>query len=88
VQQAQGERYSSHAYSVLTFHRNYHIFYQICAGADDDEKEEWHIGSVESYAYLNQSNCTKIEGVDDEADFEQLRVVRSHTSLLNSNRVL
>lgn len=35
--------------------RNYHIFYQLCAGASDEEKEKWKLGKAEDYRYLNQS---------------------------------
>lgn len=44
--------------------RNYHIFYQMCA----DESTE--LGSAENYAYLNQSGCTEIDGVDDCEEFQ------------------
>jgi myosin heavy subunit len=44
--------------------RNYHIFYQMCAD------ESTGLGSAEDYAYLNQSGCTEIEGVDDLEDFQ------------------
>lgn len=72
VRQAQGERYIF-VKSLISTSRNYHIFYQLCAGADEDEREEWHLGTAESFHYLNQSNCFQIDGVDDEADLEQLK---------------
>lgn len=40
--------------------RNYHIFYQLCAGAADDEKLKWKLGKAEDYRYLNQSTHSYI----------------------------
>lgn len=50
--------------------RNYHIFYQLVAGASDKEREELNILPVEQFEYLSQGNCPTIEGVDDKAEFE------------------
>jgi myosin heavy subunit len=47
--------------------RNYHIFYQMCSD------ENMGLGMPENYAYLNQSGCTAIEGVDDYEDFQETR---------------
>jgi myosin heavy subunit len=61
VSQAQGER-------------NFHIFYQLIAGANANEKREFHLGSVESYFYLNQSGSFTVDGVNDSAELETTRV--------------
>ncbi|KAH6891993.1 P-loop containing nucleoside triphosphate hydrolase protein [Thelonectria olida] len=50
--------------------RNYHIFYQLVAGASDKERQELSILPIEQYEYLNQGNCPTIDGVDDKAEFE------------------
>lgn len=50
--------------------RNYHIFYQLVAGASDKEREELNILPIEQFDYLNQGNCPTIDGVDDKAEFE------------------
>ena len=50
--------------------RNYHIFYQLVAGASDKERQELDILPVEQFDYLNQGNSHTIEGVDDKAEFE------------------
>ncbi|KAB8349554.1 hypothetical protein FH972_023578 [Carpinus fangiana] len=53
--------------------RNYHIFYQLCAGATDSEREAWGLKAVESYEYLNQGGDPAIAGVDDKAEFDATR---------------
>jgi len=35
--------------------RNYHVFYQMLAGATDEERAEWQLGPPESFYYLSQS---------------------------------
>ncbi|GMG98915.1 hypothetical protein Nepgr_000755 [Nepenthes gracilis] len=49
--------------------RSYHIFYQLCAGAQTTLKEKLNLKNVEEYRYLCQSNCYKIPGVDDTEQF-------------------
>ncbi|KAJ3044171.1 Unconventional myosin-VIIb [Rhizophlyctis rosea] len=53
--------------------RNYHIFYNLLAGASDEERQMLHLGPVESYQYLQKSGCVKIDGVDDAADWKVIR---------------
>ncbi|KAI9033904.1 P-loop containing nucleoside triphosphate hydrolase protein [Phycomyces nitens] len=50
--------------------RNYHIFYQLCAGAPSSEKKELDLGDYSRYHYLNQSGSGTVPGVDDAAEFE------------------
>lgn len=59
--------------------RNYHIFYQLVAGASEKERQELNIFPIEQYEYLNQGNCPTIEGVDDKAEFEATK--RSLTTI-------
>ena len=53
--------------------RNYHIFYQLVAGATDAEREELGLAPVEKLEYLNQGSSPRIEGVDDAKDFSDTR---------------
>src|SRR6201996_8590087 len=53
--------------------RNYHIFYQLVAGATEEEKQELGLVSVEEFDYLNQGNEPTIDGVDDAAEFKDTR---------------
>lgn len=50
--------------------RNYHIFYQLVAGASETQRQELDILSVEQFESLNQGNCPTIDGVDDKSEFE------------------
>ncbi|ONM58433.1 Myosin-2 [Zea mays] len=59
VQRAQGER-------------SYHIFYQLCSGAPPLLKKKLFLKSANDYNYLKQSNCLKIDGVDDSKKFTVL----------------
>ena len=49
--------------------RNYHIFYQLLAGATEKERQDLHLLPVEQFDYLNQGNAPTIDGVDDKAEF-------------------
>lgn len=53
--------------------RNYHIFYQLVAGASDAEKQEFGLASVEDFDYLNQGGTSTIDGVDDNTEFNATR---------------
>ena len=53
--------------------RNYHIFYQLVAGATDAEREDLGLVPVEHFDYLNQGGAPEIEGVDDGKDFNETR---------------
>ena len=41
--------------------RNYHIFYQLIAGADPTLKARLRLGNVDDYRLLTQSGCSVIE---------------------------
>lgn len=53
--------------------RNYHIFYQLVAGATEGERQEWGLLPVEHFEYLNQGGSPAIDGVDDKAEFDATR---------------
>ncbi|XP_024397400.1 myosin-1 [Physcomitrium patens] len=60
VQQAEGER-------------SYHVFYQLCAGADESLRDLLRLRSAKEYRYLSQSSCMSIDNVDDAEQFQRLR---------------
>lgn len=49
--------------------RNYHIFYQLVAGASDAERQELGLVPVEHFDYMNQGGNAQIDGVDDAEEF-------------------
>ena len=53
--------------------RNYHIFYQLVAGASEKERQELDLLPVEQFDYLNQGGSPTVDGVDDKAEFEALK---------------
>jgi myosin-5 len=53
--------------------RNYHIFYQLVAGASESERQEMGLLPVDQFDYLNQGSAPVIDGVDDKAEFEALK---------------
>jgi myosin V len=54
--------------------RNYHIFYMLCAGADDEDLKKWKLKSIEDYFYTSQSDCyDRRDGVLDDAEYVDLR---------------
>lgn len=53
--------------------RNYHIFYQLVAGATDDERQSFGLSPAEEFDYLNQGGSSVIDGVDDKHEFEITR---------------
>eukprot|EP00741_Cyanophora_paradoxa_P012596 tig00020614_g12171.t1 len=53
--------------------RNYHIFYQLCAGANDEERKSLKLGKADQYHMLRQSGCIRIEGVDDAEEFQRVK---------------
>ncbi|CAL9113071.1 unnamed protein product [Musa textilis] len=48
--------------------RNYHCFYLLCA-APDEEIEKYKLGNPQSFHYLNQSKCFKLDGVDEAQEY-------------------
>lgn len=53
--------------------RNYHIFYQLLAGATPEEKEALGLTNVESFNYINQGGEPEIANVDDAVEFAGTR---------------
>lgn len=52
--------------------RNYHIFYQLCIGATNDQREAWKIGDVDSFRVCVGGECTVVDSIDDESEYKDL----------------
>ncbi|PSR90951.1 Myosin-1 like [Actinidia chinensis var. chinensis] len=63
--------------------RSYHIFYQLCAGAPHDLRENLNLGSADDYKYLRQTNCHSISGVDAA---EQFRIVKEALDIVHVSK--
>ena len=50
--------------------RNYHIFYQLCAGCPAAEKSQLGLSNWDKFHYLNQGSMGVVNGVDDAQEFE------------------
>ena len=53
--------------------RNYHIFYQLCAGATPEEMEALDLKPAAEFNYLSGSKCFELEGVDNAEEFARTR---------------
>lgn len=53
--------------------RNFHIFYQMCSGLTQEEREKYMVFAPEDFHYLNQSGCVIVEGIDDEEEYQATR---------------
>ncbi|ORX90250.1 hypothetical protein K493DRAFT_325932 [Basidiobolus meristosporus CBS 931.73] len=70
--------------------RNYHIFYQLCAGASSEEKEELSLDDYSTYHYLNQGglgtiNGLELVGVTQDAQKNILKILAAILHLGNIN---
>ncbi|XP_061457369.1 unconventional myosin-IXb isoform X8 [Rhineura floridana] len=53
--------------------RNYHVFYYLLLGVNEEERKEFHLRQPEDYFYLNQHNLKIEDGEDLQHDFERLK---------------
>ena len=51
--------------------RNYHIFYQLINGADEEMAAELHLMRTSQYRYLSGSGCVSVVGVSDVDSFKE-----------------
>ena len=56
---------------------------QLCKGVSDEEAERYCIpaDAMQRFQYLSRSGCTAIEGVDDAADFVQVKQAMAAVSI-------
>lgn len=63
--------------------RNYHVFYQLVAGAaaSPEIRDQFCLQSKESYCYINQSGCYTLNNVNDANMFDRLRLAMNVLSI-------
>ncbi|XP_050309561.1 unconventional myosin-IXa-like isoform X2 [Anthonomus grandis grandis] len=54
------------------YERNYHVFYYLLEGANEQEKQQLHLMTPDKYYYLNKS-CFALENVDESYEFSRLK---------------
>ncbi|CAI5518241.1 unnamed protein product [Closterium sp. Naga37s-1] len=68
--------------------RNYHCFYQLCAGASTEEAEKYRLppgpNRAEKFHYLKQSKCIELEGKRSNA--EEYVITRNAMDVIGSPR--
>ncbi|XP_017889195.2 unconventional myosin-Ie-like [Ceratina calcarata] len=50
--------------------RNFHVFYQLAIGANQQLKSDFGLSSVNHYNYLNYGENYKVEDINDVHDFQ------------------
>jgi hypothetical protein len=53
--------------------RNFHVFYQLLAGADEQMRADFGLTSPDDFAYVNTSGCVEVDDVDDAQEFTEMR---------------
>ncbi len=56
--------------------RNYHIFYQLCAS--DIQSRILGLDDAKSYRYLAGGQCIKVNGMNDEKEFDDVETAMKH----------
>nr|XP_033811648.1 LOW QUALITY PROTEIN: unconventional myosin-If [Geotrypetes seraphini] len=51
--------------------RNFHIYYQLIEGANQEQRQNLGIMTADYFYYLNQSETYKVDGTDDRSDFHE-----------------
>ncbi|XP_041659082.1 unconventional myosin-X isoform X3 [Cheilinus undulatus] len=52
--------------------RNYHIFYALLAGTNNQQREAFGLTQPDSYHYLRQSNCSADKTINDSSTFHDV----------------
>lgn len=53
--------------------RNYHLFYQLCAGLPASERAKLKVGHAGEYRILSIGNTLDVDGVDDADEYKAMR---------------
>lgn len=72
--------------------RNFHIFYQLAAGATEEERRLWELKPLQNFWYTNQGDIFELRYVNDSDEYHAMRMalntlnfsVEDQTALLNT----
>ena len=53
--------------------RNFHVFYQFCVGATQQEKNQFGIAQPDSFYYTSWGNASVVNGIDDVQEWKDTR---------------
>lgn len=67
--------------------RNFHVFYQLTLGASQQDRSSLYIEGTDYYRYLNSSNCTQVQGINDSADWKEMCESFTTVGLSDTERV-
>uniref|UniRef100_A0A8C5TN08 Myosin IXB n=1 Tax=Malurus cyaneus samueli TaxID=2593467 RepID=A0A8C5TN08_9PASS len=66
--------------------RNYHVFYYLLLGVNEEERQEFHLKQPEDYFYLNQHNLKIEDGEDLRHEFERLKQAMEMVGFLSATK--
>ena len=58
--------------------RNFHVFYQFCAGAVQAERQKYGVSQASDFVYLSWGNAFVVDGTNDATDWKEVRVKRNN----------
>lgn len=77
----------SRVHSLNEHERNFHIFYQLCAGAPAEWKQELGVERPDNFQFLSQSGVYKVDGTNDAHDFQETLQAMSVMGIQNTTQL-
>ena len=66
--------------------RNFHVFYELLAGANQNLRKKYHLKYSDNYALLNNDDESEVDGKNDQTDFQKLREAMSAIGITNADQ--
>jgi len=66
--------------------RNFHFFYNLLSGADDQTVQSLSLYTADNYFYTNQGQSYTVEGMDDSSDYRDVRNSMSVVGIPNDEQ--